>query len=110
MPRCGLPKSTATGSGRFPGRPGGQRRRLHDGGSSVKGAGLLSRRAEIERLQQEARDLSEKARQAKEEVARLSQEAAAAEAALTGARGELSVAGEEKIRARGRGAPPGRAG
>lgn len=39
------------------------------GGSSVKGAGLLSRRAEIERLQQEARDLSRKARQAKEEVA-----------------------------------------
>ena len=71
------------------------------GGSSVKGAGLLSRRAEIERLQQEARDLSEKARQAKEEVARLSQEAAAAEAALTGARGELSVAGEEKIRLEG---------
>lgn len=71
------------------------------GGSSVKGAGMLSRRAEIERLKKEAGFLAEKARQAQEEVARLSQDTAAAEAALTGARGELSSAGEEKIRLEG---------
>ena len=71
------------------------------GGSSVKGAGMLSRRAEIERLKKEAGLLTEKARQAQAEVARLSQETAAAEAALTGARGELSSAGEEKIRLEG---------
>lgn len=71
------------------------------GGSSVKGAGLLSRRAEIERLRKDAEALTEKARAAKEEVARLSQEVAAAEASLTGARGELSNAGEEKIRLEG---------
>ncbi len=71
------------------------------GGSSVKGAGLLSRRAEIDRLTEEAAALAEKARQARGQLEQVKQEAAAAEAALTGTRGELATAQEDKIRLEG---------
>ena len=68
------------------------------GGSHVRGAGLLSRRSEIERLNGEAAALHERAERAREEFQRIRQEAAAAQAALTGAQGELSVAQEDQIR------------
>ena len=71
------------------------------GGSSAKGAGLLSRRAEIERIQKEAAALGEKAKQARERFRQLQQEAAAAEADLTGTRGELATAQEDRIRFEG---------
>lgn len=47
------------------------------GGSSVKGAGLLSRRAEIERIREEAAALAKKAQAAKEAFHQVQQEAAA---------------------------------
>ncbi len=71
------------------------------GGSSVKGAGLLSRRAEIERLQQAAVDLQAKWEQADEQYRQMKQEVAAVEAQLMGARGELTTAQEDKIRLEG---------
>ena len=71
------------------------------GGSSVKGAGMLSRRAEIERLQKEAEALRQKAGEAREQFKQLQQEAAAAQAELTGTRGELATAQEDKIRLEG---------
>lgn len=71
------------------------------GGSNVKGAGLMSRRAEIEKVKEEAAQLEKKAVQAAEEWHRLQQEAAAAEAELKGTRGELSTAQEDKIRLEG---------
>ena len=71
------------------------------GGSTVKGAGLLSRRAEIERLKKEAADDMRKLETAKEEYRELQQEAAAVEAQLLGARGELATAQEDKIRLEG---------
>ena len=71
------------------------------GGSSAKGTGLLSRRAEIESIQKEAAVLGEKARQARELFRQLQQEAAAAEADLTGTRGELATAQEDRIRLEG---------
>ena len=74
------------------------------GGSSVKGAGLLSRRAEIERLQQEARDLSE--RRGRPSVPGGGRRRSRPD---RGERGAFRRRGGEDP-ARGRGAPPGRAG
>ena len=71
------------------------------GGSTAKGTGLLSRRAEIEALQKEAAALGEKARQAREQFKQLQQETAAAEAELSGTRGELATAQEDRIRFEG---------
>lgn len=71
------------------------------GGSSVKGAGLLSRRAEIEKLQTEAKALAAKAKEATETYEQLKRDIAAVEAALTGAKGELVTAGEDRIRCEG---------
>lgn len=71
------------------------------GGSHAKGTGLLSRRAEIEQIQQEAAALKEKTRQAQERLRQLQQEAAAAEAAWTGTRGELATVQEDRIRLEG---------
>ena len=68
------------------------------GGSSVKGAGLLSRRAEIERIREEAAALAKKAQAAKEAFHQVQQEAAAAEAELSATRGELASAQEDRIR------------
>ncbi|MBP5303953.1 MAG: chromosome segregation protein SMC [Clostridia bacterium] len=71
------------------------------GGSHVRGAGLLSRRGEIEGLI-EKQKASEKAYQeAKESYTVLEQEASAAQAAFTGAQGELTTAQEDKIRLEG---------
>ena len=71
------------------------------GGSTAKNTGLLSRRAEIEKVQAEADALAAKAAQARETLKQLQQEAAAAQAELTGTRGELSTAQEDRIRLEG---------
>ena len=71
------------------------------GGSTVKGAGLLSRRTEIERLKKAAVEEMKKLETAKEQFRQLQQDAAAVEAQLTGARGELTTAQEDKIRLEG---------
>ncbi len=71
------------------------------GGSSVKGAGLLSRRADIDRLKQTAVEEMKKLETAREQFRQLQQDAAAVEAQLTGARGELTTAQEDKIRLEG---------
>ncbi len=71
------------------------------GGSSIKGAGLLSRRAEIDRLRQVVADEMKKLERAKEEFARLREDVASVEAQVTGARGELTTAQEDRIRLEG---------
>lgn len=71
------------------------------GGSSIKGAGLMSRHAEIARLEKEAKTLSDKAAEAMQEYNRLQQDIAAVEAALSGAKGELITAQEDRIRCEG---------
>ncbi|HJD23029.1 MAG TPA: chromosome segregation protein SMC, partial [Firmicutes bacterium] len=71
------------------------------GGSSVKSAGLLSRRAEIEKIEAQAASLAAKAEKAREAWKAAGQEAAAAEAALSGTRGELATAQEDRIRFEG---------
>ena len=71
------------------------------GGSSVKGAGLLSRRTEIDRLRAEAVEKMKKLETAKEQYRQLQQDVAAVEAEMTGARGELTTAQEDKIRLEG---------
>lgn len=71
------------------------------GGSTVKGAGLMSRRTEIDRLRLVATDKMKELESAREEYRRLQQDAAAVEAQLTGARGELTTAQEDKIRLEG---------
>ena len=71
------------------------------GGSHVKGAGLLSRRSEIERLKEEQKKLQAKADDAKERLKQLQQEAAASQAEVLGTQGELSTAQEDKIRLEG---------
>ena len=71
------------------------------GGSTVKGAGLMSRRTEIDRLRQVAADKMKELESAREEYRRLQQDTAAVEAQLTGARGELTTAQEDKIRLEG---------
>lgn len=71
------------------------------GGSNVKGAGLMSRYAEIEKLQEKAAALTEKATAAMEEYRRLQQDISSVEAALTGAKGELITAQEDRIRCEG---------
>ncbi len=71
------------------------------GGSNIKGAGLLSRHAEIARLQEDAKVLADKADAAAQEYSRLQQDIAAVEAALSGAKGELITAQEDRIRCEG---------
>lgn len=71
------------------------------GGSHVKGAGLLSRRSEIERLQKEYVKLSEKAEKAQETLRLLKEETSAVQAQLLGTQGELVTAQEDKIRVEG---------
>ncbi len=71
------------------------------GGSHIKGAGLLSRHAEIARLQAEAKALAENAETAAADYLRLQQDIAAVEAALSGAKGELITAQEDRIRCEG---------
>jgi len=71
------------------------------GGSNVKGAGLLSRRAEIERLRQAATDEMQKLTAAREQFRAMQEDVSAVEAQLAGARGELTTAQEDKIRLEG---------
>ena len=71
------------------------------GGSTVKGAGLLSRRTEIDRLKQVVVDEMKRLETAKEQYRQLQQDAASVEAQVTGARGELTTAQEDKIRLEG---------
>ena len=68
------------------------------GGSYSRNAGLLSRRAEIERFRSEAAELAAQTEQAQAAWKALQQEAAQEEAALTAARAELSAAQEELVR------------
>ena len=68
------------------------------GGSHVKNAGLLSRRAEIERWQQETEKARAKAREAAEYYKKVQQDVAAVQAQLSGAQGELLTAQEDAIR------------
>ncbi|MCI8553694.1 MAG: chromosome segregation protein SMC [Clostridiales bacterium] len=68
------------------------------GGSHVKNAGLLSRRAEIERLRGEAAALAAEAEAASEKLRQAAQECAASEAELTGTKGDLANAQEDRIR------------
>lgn len=71
------------------------------GGSVVKSAGLLSRRAEIERIQADAEKLAAETDKAREAWKQATQEAAAAEAELSGTRGELATVQEDRIRLQG---------
>ncbi len=71
------------------------------GGSSVKGAGLLSRRSEIERLRQDATKKMHELEQQKELFRQLQQDVSAVEASVAGARGELTTAQEDSIRLEG---------
>lgn len=71
------------------------------GGSSVKSAGLLSRRAEIERIQADAAALAVEAEQAREAWKQAAQDMAAVEAELSGVRGELATVQEDRIRLEG---------
>lgn len=71
------------------------------GGSSVKGAGLLSRRTEIERLRQNATEKMQALEQQKEQYRQLQQDTSAVEASVAGARGELTTAQEDTIRLEG---------
>jgi chromosome segregation protein len=71
------------------------------GGSTVKSAGLLSRRAEIERIKEQAKSLEAETQAARELWKQAVQEAAAAEAELTGVRGELATVQEDRIRLEG---------
>ncbi len=71
------------------------------GGSHVKGAGLLSRRSEIERLTQEKEKLTAKAEQAQETFKAIREEVAAVQAEFSGTQGELTTAQEDKIRVEG---------
>ncbi len=71
------------------------------GGSSVKGAGLMSRRSEIERLRKATTEKMEKVEEVRERYRQLQQDVASVEAELTGARAELTTALEDKIRLEG---------
>ncbi len=71
------------------------------GGSSIKGAGLMSRRAEIDRLKQDVTVKLQALETAREQYRQLQQDVAGVEAQLAGARGELTTAQEDKIRLEG---------
>ncbi|MDD4546721.1 MAG: chromosome segregation protein SMC, partial [Oscillospiraceae bacterium] len=71
------------------------------GGSVVKSAGLLSRRAEIERIKAAAQRLAGETEKAREIWKLAVSDAAASEAELTGTRGELATVQEDRIRLQG---------
>ncbi len=68
------------------------------GGSSVKNAGLLSRRAEIERLTEKSNAQSKASREADTAYRAAEQEEAAAKAQLTATLSELTTAKEDLVR------------
>ncbi len=68
------------------------------GGSLARNSGLLSRRAEIDRLRAEAKALAEQTEQAQARWKTLQEEAAREEAELSAVRAELSTAQEDAVR------------
>ncbi len=68
------------------------------GGSSVKNAGLLSRRAEIERLTEKSNKQLQESREAEASFRAAEQEAAAAKAQLNGTLAELGTAKDDLVR------------
>ena len=68
------------------------------GGSHGKNAGLLGRRTEIEKIKGQARSLDEQAAAARQKQQACAQEAAASQAELSGIKGEIATAQEDKIR------------
>jgi len=68
------------------------------GGSSVRGAGLLSRRVEIEQLQKKAEKQTAAAEEARRKAETALQETASVEAEVSGLNAEIAVAGEDAIR------------
>ncbi len=68
------------------------------GGSSVRGAGLLSRRAEIEQLKKKAEKQKAAADEARRNAQTALQETAAVEAEVAGLAAEIAVATEDAIR------------
>ncbi len=68
------------------------------GGSSVKSAGLLARRAEIDKLTEESRALTAKAKEAETTYRAAEQDAAAAKAQLSGTLAELGIAKDDLVR------------
>ncbi|MGN0664567.1 MAG: chromosome segregation protein SMC [Negativibacillus sp.] len=67
------------------------------GGSTVKNAGLLSRRADIERLTAEAKEFRDKSDGLEPEIAQLKQETASVEAELASIDAQLRMTGEDRI-------------
>ena len=68
------------------------------GGSLARNSGLLSRASEIERIKAQVSALKIKAEQAANALKTAIEDAAAAEAALTGSKGELASAQEERFK------------
>lgn len=68
------------------------------GGSLARNSGLLSRRAEIDRIRAEAKELAEQTQQAQARLKGLLEEAAREEAELSAVRAELSTAQEDAVR------------
>jgi len=68
------------------------------GGSSVKNAGLLSRRAEIERLTEKSKEQEQASRDAAAAFRAAEQEASAAKAQLTATLDELTTARDDLVR------------
>ncbi len=67
------------------------------GGSTVKNAGLLSRRADIEKLTAESKILRDKAAAFEPQIAELKQEIASVDAQLSTLDAQLRTAGEDRI-------------
>ena len=68
------------------------------GGSLAKNSGLLSRATEIEKIRREAEEIRKKSDAAAAAFQSAAEDASAAEAQLTGTKGELSAAQEERVR------------
>ena len=68
------------------------------GGSQDKNVGLLTRRAELEALRNQAKELSEKAAQAAAEYSQIVRKAGEDEAKLVSAQSELTRLGEDRVR------------
>ncbi len=67
------------------------------GGSTVKNAGLLSRRADIERLNSEAKNLQDKASSYDSEIQEMKQEMITVESQLSTMDAQLKITGEDRI-------------
>ena len=68
------------------------------GGSAASKTGVLTRKFEIEKLQQQNTKIQNEIKQLEEEFAAVSEQLASAEAYLSGAKAELSVLSEDKIK------------